>query len=81
MGDQVLGRLAGRYRLAVVSNGNADVRKIGIDDYFAAVVNARSAGYAKPDKRIFEVACAGVGCPGEGGLHVGDDPDLGVRGR
>jgi putative hydrolase of the HAD superfamily len=77
---EALGRLAGRYRLAVVSNGNADVRKIGIDDYFAAVVNARSAGYAKPDKRIFEAACAGVSCPVEAVLHVGDDPDLDVRG-
>jgi putative hydrolase of the HAD superfamily len=77
---EALERLAGRYRLAVISNGNADVRRIGIHEYFAAVVNARSVGYAKPDKRIFDAACAGVALPPEAVLHVGDDPDLDVRG-
>ncbi|MCC7081333.1 MAG: HAD-IA family hydrolase [Burkholderiales bacterium] len=77
---EALGRLSGRYRLAVVSNGNADVSRIGIGEYFAAVVSARSTGYAKPDKRIFAAACAGVALPAEAVLHVGDDPDLDVRG-
>ena len=78
--EAALERLAARYRLAVVSNGNADVRRIGIDRHFAAVVNARSAGYAKPDRRIFEAACASLGVPAQAVLHVGDDPDLDVRG-
>jgi putative hydrolase of the HAD superfamily len=77
---EALGRLAGRYRLAVISNGNADVRRIGIHEYFAAVVNARGVGYAKPDPRIFAAACEGIGLPAESVLHVGDDPDLDVRG-
>jgi putative hydrolase of the HAD superfamily len=75
-----LERLSERFRLVVVSNGNADVHRIGIGTHFAAVVNARSAGFAKPDRRIFEAACAAVGLPASRVLHVGDDPDLDVRG-
>lgn len=78
--EAALVRLAPRYRLVVLSNGNADVRRIGIDEYFAAVVNARGAGYAKPDRRIFEAACAAVALPASAVLHAGDDPDLDVRG-
>ena len=77
---EALERLAGRFRLVVVSNGNADVARIGIAHYFDAVVNARSAGCAKPDRRIFEAACAAVGVTPGDVLHVGDDPDLDVRG-
>jgi putative hydrolase of the HAD superfamily len=77
---EALVRLAARYRLVVVSNGNADVSRIGIAEFFAAVVNARGVGYAKPDKRIFEAACASVELPADAVLHAGDDPDLDVRG-
>jgi putative hydrolase of the HAD superfamily len=75
-----LERLSGRFRLVVLSNGNADVHRIGIGVHFAAVVSARSAGFAKPDPRIFEAACAAVQLPAGQVLHVGDDPDLDVRG-
>lgn len=75
-----LRRLSGRYKIAVVSNGNADVHKIGIGAHFAAVVNARSAGCAKPEARIFHVACDALGCRPHEVLHVGDDPEFDVRG-
>lgn len=75
-----LHRLSRRYKIAVVSNGNADVHRIGIGAHFAAVVNSRSAGCAKPDARIFHVACDALGCEPHEVLHVGDDPDLDVRG-
>lgn len=75
-----LKRLSTRYRLVVLTNGNADVERIGIHGYFAGVVSARSAGMAKPDARIFHAACAAAGHPPEAVLHVGDDADLDVRG-
>jgi putative hydrolase of the HAD superfamily len=77
---EALQRLHGRFRLAVVSNGNADVSRIGIGEFFDAVINARGVGCAKPDRRIFEAACAGIEVPPQAVLHVGDDPDLDVRG-
>ena len=75
-----LGRLCKRYPLIALSNGNADVARIGIDHFFTAVVNARSVGFSKPDRRIFEAACACLRLRPEEVLHVGDDPDLDVRG-
>jgi 2-haloalkanoic acid dehalogenase type II len=77
---QALTRLAARFPLVSLSNGNADLGQIGIGHYFQAIVSARSVGYAKPDARIFRAACVELGLePGEI-LHVGDDPDLDVRG-
>lgn len=78
--QEALERLARRYKLAVISNGNADVHRIGIGSHFAAVVNARSAGFPKPDPRIFHAACAALGCAPHEVLHVGDDVELDVRG-
>lgn len=75
-----LERLSAHYPLAVVTNGNADVERIGIRHYFRAVVSARSAGVAKPDARIFHLACAQLGAAPEQVLHVGDDPELDVQG-
>jgi putative hydrolase of the HAD superfamily len=77
---EALRRLSTRYRLVSLTNGNSDLDRIGIGGYFAAVVSARSAGVAKPDARIFRAACASVGVPADAVLHVGDDPDLDVRG-
>jgi 2-haloalkanoic acid dehalogenase type II len=75
-----LPRLAARYRVVVLTNGNADVERIGIHGYFAGVVSPRSAGMAKPDARIFHLACTLAGHPPQHVLHVGDDAELDVRG-
>lgn len=75
-----LERLSSRYRLVALSNGNADIERAGVSRFFCALVNARSAGFAKPDTRIFHAACVSAGVlPGEA-LHAGDHPDLDVRG-
>lgn len=72
--------LAARFPLVAVSNGNADVHRVGIGVHFAAALAAREFGVAKPDPRIFHAAAAAAGvAPGEV-LHVGDDPLLDVVG-
>ena len=48
-----LSRLRLRYRLFALSNGNADLRRCGIDALFDGHVNAIDAGVGKPDARIF----------------------------
>lgn len=75
----VLGRWAARYRLVALSNGNADIARIGIGNYFAASVSAHETGCAKPDPRIFLEACRRVRVDPAETLHVGDDPQLDVR--
>jgi len=69
-----LHRLRGKYRLFAVSNGNADLRRCGIDDLFDGHVTAAAAGAAKPDARIFAHLLRVAGVEPIEVLHVGDDP-------
>ena len=75
-----LRRLASRYRLVAVSNGNADVQRIGLERFFSGSVSARLHGVAKPDRSIFQAACAAAGAAPNQVLHLGDDLDADVAG-
>lgn len=75
-----LQRLAARWPLVAVSNGNADVRRVGLGDYFVAHVGAREAGVAKPHAGIYLRALAAIGAAPQAALHVGDDALLDVVG-
>ena len=75
-----LDRLRTRYRLLALTNGNADLRRIGIDHYFELMVTARSVGHAKPDARIFSALLAGAALTPADVLYVGDEPVLDVEG-
>ena len=72
--------LSARWPVLAVSNGNADVHRIGIGGYFCGSVSARDAGAAKPDARIFRAACETLGLEPQAILHVGDDAALDVLG-
>lgn len=72
--------LAARYPLVSLSNGNADLRRIGIDRFFRAQVCAREFGVGKPDPRIFLAAAGAVEVAPQQVLHVGDDATLDVLG-
>lgn len=75
-----LERLARRYALASLSNGNADLRLIGLDDVFSLSLNAIDVGAAKPEPLMFEEVCRLLRVrPGQI-VHVGDDPEHDVRG-
>lgn len=72
--------LQGRYRLGSISNGNADLRRIGLAERFSFSVHARQVGCLKPDRRIFEAALDAAGTGPERMVYVGDDPALDVAG-
>lgn len=72
--------LAGRYRLVAVTNGNADLQKIGVRHLFHDVVTAVDAGAAKPAEPIFAEAVRRAGVRREAILHVGDHPENDVEG-
>lgn len=75
-----LAALAARFPLLAVSNGNADVHRVGLGAYFVGSVSAQSCGVAKPHIDIFHAAARSLQCtPGEV-LHVGDDAHLDVVG-
>lgn len=72
--------LSDRYPLVAISNGNADLRRTGIDRWFRAGFSAREFGSGKPHAPIFEAAAASVGVQPGAVLHVGDDAALDVVG-
>jgi len=72
--------MSARYPIVAVSNGNADVDRIGIGAHFTANVSAHLFGVGKPDARIFHAAARAVGVLAHEVLHVGDDPALDVLG-
>ena len=73
-----LARWASRYRLVALTNGNADIARIGLAPYFAASISAHESGFAKPDPRIFHRACQHAGVEPAQTLHIGDDLELDV---
>ena len=75
-----LARLAARYRLIAVSNGNAEVDRVGLGQHFSGSVSARLHGVAKPEPSIFLAACAAAGAAPHQVLHLGDDLDTDVDG-
>lgn len=75
-----LERLAARFPLVALTNGNADLERIGLASLFSGAVTARSFGVAKPDARIFHAACELAGAAPQQVLHVGDDLELDVHG-
>ncbi|KZC42098.1 MULTISPECIES: HAD family hydrolase [Rhodanobacter] len=75
-----LERITTRWPLASLTNGNADLRRIGIHAHFAHHVCARDSGVAKPDPRIFLAAAERLGVPPGQILHVGDDPAIDMAG-
>lgn len=72
--------LSARYPVVAVSNGNADVQRIGIGRYFRASLSATRLGVAKPDARIFHAGAQAAGVDGSEVLHVGDDALLDAQG-
>ncbi len=52
----------------------------GIGDYFSGIVTSESAGFDKPDPRLFRAAAESTGLPPRSILHVGDNLELDVKG-
>jgi HAD superfamily hydrolase (TIGR01549 family) len=75
-----LRRIATRVPVAAVSNGNADLERIGIGELFAFQLGSREFGAAKPDPGIFHAACERLGVEAAQVLHVGDHAEMDVAG-
>lgn len=75
-----LARIAARVPVAAVTNGNADLGRIGLSQHFVFQLGSREHGAAKPEPGIFLAACERLGVPAAQVLHVGDHIDLDVVG-
>lgn len=70
---RLLAELSTSYQLASITNGNADVTRTSINEYFSFNVNAENAGAAKPSAKIFQLALelGRISDPSRA-IHVGD---------
>lgn len=78
-------RLQGHYRLAIVSNGFGDIQRrklgaAGLVDRFDDVFISGELGSEKPDGRIFLHALEQLGNAPEQALFVGDNPQHDIAG-
>lgn len=76
-----LARLAARWPVVALTNGNADVHRVpGLGRHFHAALSARDLGLAKPAAAVFAAACQRAGAAPGATLHIGDDPVLDIDG-
>lgn len=66
--------LANHYVLGVLTNGNADVRRLGLADYFRFTLCAEELGIGKPDPHPFQEALRRAAVEPAEAVHVGDHP-------
>ena len=76
----VLGRLISNYRLGAVTNGNANVARVGLGHLFEHAVSAIDLQVAKPDPRIYQSLADRFQAPAEQILYIGDHPENDVIG-
>ena len=75
-----LERLRGQYRLVALSNGNAEIDRIGLERYFEFALCARDVGRPKPHPEIYTAACARLQVQPGQTVHVGDHREHDVAG-
>ena len=77
---EALARIAARVPVAALSNGNADLQRIGVMHHVAFQLGAREHGAPKPEAGIFLAACARLEHAPDQVLHVGDHAEMDVAG-
>ena len=75
-----LHRLAERYCLVALTDGNADLRQVGLDHVFDHYINASIVGRAKPHAAMFGAVATVTGHSPQQILHIGDHPEKDVAG-
>lgn len=76
----VLQRLKQRYLLCSLTNGNADVNRVEIGEFFDLSLMARDVGAAKPHPALFIAACKFAQATPAEIVHVGDDALCDIEG-
>lgn len=76
----ILELLAQNYRLGALTNGNADIRRLGLDRYFDFGFSAEMLGASKPDPALFQAALEAAQCRPDQMVHVGDHHQHDVEG-
>ena len=75
-----LDTLHAQFRLAAITNGNADIHLTGVGHWFEFAVSAASVGKAKPHPAIFEALLEHAGVNPAETVLIGDDPQRDIFG-
>jgi len=72
-------------KVAIITNGTtqrqkAKIRNTNLNNYFDTIIISEEVGFAKPDKRIFELALNKLNVHPEDALFVGDDIEKDIGG-
>ncbi len=62
------------YQLGALTNGNADIQRLGLGNHFSFAFSAEQVGAPKPAPDLFHRALEHTGCEPQEMLYVGDDP-------
>ena len=76
----MLQALSGHYLIGALTNGNADIQRLPLGDYFDFSFSAEQLNASKPDPRLFRAAVEHADCLPAELLHIGDDPECDVIG-
>ena len=76
----MLEQLHPQYQLGVLTNGNADVARLNIGDFFDFAFAAESLNSSKPAPAHFHAAMREAGVAAEQIVHIGDHPDHDIAG-
>lgn len=71
---EMLRHLAKEYPLIAITNGNADLKRIGISHLFQAQYTAELVGHAKPAPEIYQHVTNDLQVNPEDIIHIGDNP-------
>jgi FMN hydrolase / 5-amino-6-(5-phospho-D-ribitylamino)uracil phosphatase len=70
----MLERLSKRHVLGALTNGNADIARLGLSPYFRFAFSAADVGAAKPAPNMFRAALARADALPHQMIHIGDNP-------
>jgi HAD superfamily hydrolase (TIGR01509 family) len=66
--------VAQTFQLGAITNGNADIYRLGLNDCFDFAFSAEQVGAPKPAPDLFHAALEHTGCEPAQMVYVGDDP-------
>lgn len=69
-----LEKLLPHFQLASATNGNADIKKLGLEKYFSFAISAEHLNASKPAPKIFQEIIDQAGVAAEQIVYVGDQP-------
>ncbi|MCZ6501564.1 MAG: HAD-IA family hydrolase [Gammaproteobacteria bacterium] len=75
---ETISMLANQFILGALSNGNADIRRLGLDGYFSFAFSAEEVGAPKPANDLFRRALAHTRTKPGQMIYVGDNPVLDI---